>query len=142
MSAADILKLAPFDASNAQTYDALCQCGAVQYKVTLSPPLEQQKIIECNCSICSRNGYLLVYPQREHVLLTSGQEALKTYTFGPKRNLHQFCGHCGSAVFFDPQLPKQGQDVDIMGINVGLELSGIVQSTEEKNRSECSRASK
>ncbi|KAL5401190.1 hypothetical protein PMIN03_011741, partial [Paraphaeosphaeria minitans] len=102
------------------TYDALCHCGTVQYKVTLSPPLEQQKIIECNCSICSRNGYLLVYPQREHVHVTSGQEALKTYTFGPKRNLHQFCGRCGSAVFFDPQWPKQGQEVDIMGINIRM----------------------
>lgn len=124
MSAADLLKPAPFDTSNARTYDALCHCGTVQYAVTLSPPLEQQKIIECNCSICSRNGYLLVYPQRKHVQITSGQDTLKTYTFGPKRNLHQFCGRCGSAVFFDPQLPKHGQDIDIMGINVGLELAG------------------
>ncbi|KAF2447031.1 hypothetical protein P171DRAFT_243862 [Karstenula rhodostoma CBS 690.94] len=123
MSAADVVKLVPFDASNAQTYDALCHCGAVQYAVTLSPPLAQQKIIECNCSICSRNGYLLVYPQREQVQITSGQEALKTYTFGPKRNLHHFCGRCGSAVFFDPQLRKRGEDHDIMGVNVGLELA-------------------
>lgn len=120
MSAKDLLKLAPFDASNAQTYNALCHCGTVQYTVTLSPPLEQQKIVECNCSICTRNGYLLVYPQREHVNITNGQDALKTYTFGPKMNLHQFCGTCGSAVFFDPQLPKRGEEIDIMGINVNF----------------------
>ncbi|KAF1978253.1 hypothetical protein BU23DRAFT_254061 [Bimuria novae-zelandiae CBS 107.79] len=114
------LKLAPFDPSNAKTYQALCHCGTVQYSVTLSPPLEQQNIVECNCSICSRNGYLLVYPEREHVKLSSGQEALKTYTFGPKMNLHHFCGRCGSAVFFDPQMPKRGRSPDIMGTNIRM----------------------
>lgn len=61
-----------------------------------------------------------MYPQREHVNITNGQDALKTYTFGPKMNLHQFCGTCGSAVFFDPQLPKRGEEIDIMGINVNF----------------------
>lgn len=127
MSAADLINLTPFDPLNAQTYNALCHCGLVQYTVTLSPPLEQQKIVECNCSICMRNGYLLVYPQREHVKVTNGKEALTTYTFGAKMNLHQFCGRCGSAVFFDPQLPKRGQDIDIMGVNVRFELQWVLQ---------------
>ncbi|KAJ4297608.1 hypothetical protein N0V90_005501 [Kalmusia sp. IMI 367209] len=117
MSAADLLQLPPFDASDSKTYNALCHCGTVQYNVTLSPPLERQKIVECNCSICSRNGYLLVYPKAEQFKVTSGQEALKTYTFGPKMNLHYFCGRCGSAVFFDPQLPKRGETIDIRGVN-------------------------
>lgn len=120
MSAAELLELSSFDPSNARTYNALCHCGTVQYTVTLSLPLEQQKIVECNCSICTRNGYLLVYPYREQVKITSGHEALKTYTFGPKINLHQFCGRCGSAVFFDPQLPKRGESIDIMGVNVSI----------------------
>jgi hypothetical protein len=142
MSAADVLDLAPFDASNAQAYSALCHCGTVQFTVTLSPPLEKQKIVECNCSICTRNGYLLVYPSREQVQVTSGQEALKTYTFGSKMNLHQFCGRCGSTVFFDPQLPKRGEKIDIMGINVGLSLKKVSKIAKILFRSGCSRASR
>ncbi|KAF1962765.1 hypothetical protein CC80DRAFT_588281 [Byssothecium circinans] len=109
-----------FDPSNAQTYDALCHCGTVQYAVTLSPPLGEQKVVECNCSICSRNAYLLVYPLRKHVVMKSGEEALKTYSFGPKRNLHRFCGRCGSAVLFDPRMKERGEEPDLMAVNVRM----------------------
>ncbi|PSN69084.1 hypothetical protein BS50DRAFT_445481, partial [Corynespora cassiicola Philippines] len=88
------------------TYDALCHCGKVQWSVTLSPALEQQKVVSCNCSICFRNGYLLVYPSREHVVVKSGEESLRTYQFGTKGNLHKFCSTCGSSVFFDPRMKE------------------------------------
>lgn len=110
--------LPTFDSSDAQTYNALCHCGTVQYTVTLSPPLANQKVVECNCSICSRNGYLLVYPLREQVVMKSGEEALKSYSFGIKRNHHKFCGRCGSAVFFDPRMPEFGESPDLLGVNV------------------------
>ncbi|KAF2036059.1 hypothetical protein EK21DRAFT_42016, partial [Setomelanomma holmii] len=84
-----------------QTYAASCHCGTVRYEVVLSPPLEEWKVVPCNCSICSRNGYLLVYPERSQLRMKSGDDALRDYSFGPKRNLHKFCGHCGSSVFFD-----------------------------------------
>lgn len=109
-----------FDPSNAQTYHALCHCGTVRYTVTLSPPLDKQKVADCNCSICSRNGYLLVYPSREHLVVQSGEEALRSYSFGVKRILHKFCGKCGSAVFFDPRMKEFGHDLDFMGVNVSI----------------------
>ncbi|KAF2639361.1 hypothetical protein P280DRAFT_59867 [Massarina eburnea CBS 473.64] len=108
------------DPSNAQIYNALCHCGTVQYTVTLSPPLARQKVVECNCSICSRNGYLLVYPLREHVVVQSGEEVLRSYSFGVKRNSHKFCGRCGSAVFFDPRMKEFGESLDLLGINVRM----------------------
>lgn len=39
----------------------------VRYSVTLSPPLEDLDswVVECNCSICARNGYLNVYVQND-----------------------------------------------------------------------------
>lgn len=120
MGAADVLPVPTYNPADAQTYNAVCHCGTVQYTVGLSPPLERQKVVECNCSICSRNGYLLVYPLREQVNVFKGQEALKSYAFGRKRNLHKFCGYCGSAVFFDPQMAKFGETPDILGLNVGI----------------------
>ncbi|KAF2689486.1 hypothetical protein K458DRAFT_384125 [Lentithecium fluviatile CBS 122367] len=116
----DFPHLPTFDASDAQTYNALCHCGTVQYTVTLSPPLAQQKVVECNCSICSRNGYLLVYPLREQMVVKSGEEELRSYSFGIKRNLHKFCGRCGSAVFFDPRMLAFGESPDLLGINVRM----------------------
>jgi hypothetical protein len=50
-------------------YQASCHCQLVRYNVTLSPPLDDigSWVVECNCSICARNGYLNVYVQNECV---------------------------------------------------------------------------
>ncbi|KAF2708298.1 hypothetical protein K504DRAFT_381442 [Pleomassaria siparia CBS 279.74] len=108
--------LTEFDPANSQTYEAICHCGAMQYSVTLSPPLTEQKVVSCNCSICARNGYLLVYPYRENFNLKSGEDVLGSYSFGRKRIMHKFCSRCGSAVFFDPKL----ESPDILGVNVRM----------------------
>ena len=42
------------------TYDAGCHCGYIKFSLTLSPPLPEYKVLDCNCSICRRNGYLLI----------------------------------------------------------------------------------
>ncbi|KAF2017296.1 hypothetical protein BU24DRAFT_147716 [Aaosphaeria arxii CBS 175.79] len=109
------------NSSEAETYDAVCHCGTVEYSVTLTPPLPKQKVVSCNCSICSRNGYLLVYPLRAQFNLKSGDAALKTYSFGKMRNHHKFCGRCGSSVFFDPRLIELGDgSPDLLGVNVRM----------------------
>jgi hypothetical protein len=111
--------LPPFDPNNSQTYAGSCHCGTVQYDVLLSPSLPQWKVVSCNCSICSRHGYLLVYPQRSQLRMKNGEEALKNYSFGAKRLLHKFCGHCGSTVFFDPRMEEFGEaPPDLLGVNV------------------------
>lgn len=117
--------LPQFDEDNCQTYAASCHCGAVRYDVVLSPPLPEWKVVSCNCSICSRNGYLLVYPDRKYLHIKSGEEVLKNYSFGPKRNLHKFCGGCGSSVFFDPRMKEFGDSPpapDLLGVNVSCQI--------------------
>ncbi|KAH6618809.1 Mss4-like protein [Boeremia exigua] len=114
--------LPTFNPTNVQTYAASCHCGIVSYTVDLSPPLSEWKVVSCNCSICQRNGYYLVYPSREQLHITSGEDVLKSYAFGPKKNLHKFCGQCGSSVFFDPRMKEfgEGGGLDLLGINVRM----------------------
>lgn len=104
--------------SESETYDANCHCGAVRFTVKLSPLLAQQKPVCCNCSICSKNGYMLVYPLRQDLVLTQGEDVLKSYSFGKGQNQHKFCGECGSSVFFDPRMAEHGQEPDLLGVNV------------------------
>lgn len=115
--------LATFDPTNIQVHPASCHCGAVAYTVTLSPPLPEWKVVSCNCSICQRNGYYLVYPSREQLRINGGEELLKSYSFGPKKNLHMFCAKCGSSVFFDPRMREfdEGGGLDLLGVNVSLD---------------------
>jgi hypothetical protein len=114
------LPLPAFDSNNIKVYTASCHCGAVSYTVHLSPPLPEWKVVSCNCSICARTGYLLVYPSREQLHINSGDDVLKSYSFGPKKSLHKFCGNCGSSVFFDPMMMEhgEGRDLDLLGVNV------------------------
>jgi hypothetical protein len=66
-----------------------------------------------------------VYPQRSQVQITSGEDQLKQYSFGPKKVLHKFCGQCGSSVFFDPRMLEFGEGdgkLDLLGINVSVQL--------------------
>lgn len=56
--------------------------------------------------------------------MTSGEDQLKNYTFGKKRNVHKFCGRCGSSVFFDPRMKEFGDSPpapDLLGVNVSYE---------------------
>lgn len=42
------------------TYEGGCHCGYISFSATLSPPLPEYEVLNCNCSMCTRAGYLLV----------------------------------------------------------------------------------
>jgi hypothetical protein len=56
------------------TDTASCHCQAFTYTITASPPLSSPsaEIMECNCSICTRNGYLFIYVPDAAVKFTKG----------------------------------------------------------------------
>jgi hypothetical protein len=58
------------------TYKASCHCGAVKFSFTLETPLEESEVAKCNCSMCSRNGYLLVYPKGSDVVFDHAEDAV------------------------------------------------------------------
>lgn len=41
-------------------YDGGCHCGYISFSFKLSPPLDEYTVLNCNCSICRRMGYLLI----------------------------------------------------------------------------------
>lgn len=111
------------------THKANCHCKAVRWSFSISPPLDSYPVVSCNCSICERNGYLLVYPLKKNFTLEAGEEdCMASYVFANNRVKHSFCKKCGSSVFFDiltPPVedvtlgPDKGEEFpDIMGVNV------------------------
>ena len=72
-----------------------CHCGKIAFEVEG----EIGEVIECNCSNCSRRGYLLWFlPQAKFTLLTPEAD-MRYYTFNTHKIKHYFCPHCGSAPF-------------------------------------------
>ncbi|NOQ64672.1 MAG: hypothetical protein GQ582_09195 [Methyloprofundus sp.] len=85
-------------------YQGSCHCGAVTFSVEAPEHLEVE---DCNCSICSKAGFLhLIVPLKKFKLL-SGEHKLETYTFNTGVAKHKFCKVCGIKVSFSIE-EKQG----------------------------------
>lgn len=99
-----------------------CHCGAITLEVDASP----DQVMECNCSHCSRKGYLLWFVPREQTRVHADEGKLSTYHFNRHVINHHFCAHCGCAPF----ATGTGPDGKAMAaINVrcleGLDLSAL-----------------
>ncbi len=104
-------------------HEASCHCGAVQYKVN-APPLDSQETMSCNCTICTKNGYLFVYPLREDIVFHSGKDHMKAYHFGGGEKSHMFCPTCGSSLMIDLHGKlKEFFHGDVLAVNVRFSLS-------------------
>lgn len=94
-----------------------CHCGAVQFTVQGQP----EQAMECNCSHCSRKGFLLWFVSPEALAISSGTEQLNTYTFNKHVIQHQFCSVCGCQPFAHGRKPD---GTEMAAINVRC-LAGI-----------------
>ena len=91
-------------------YKGSCHCGAIHYEVEAPEEVVCQ---ECNCSICSKSGYLhLIVPKSKFKLL-EGEKFLTTYTFDSGEAKHKFCKVCGIKSFYIPRSNPDGFDVNV-----------------------------
>ncbi|KAI4160887.1 MAG: hypothetical protein LQ342_005313 [Letrouitia transgressa] len=111
-------------------YHANCHCGQVKYK-TLLPPLDTEEVMCCNCSLCTRDALLLLYPPRKDVVFLKGQDVLNGYlpAYNKPVSEHMFCTNCGSAVYNDPHL----ESPDFLCINVRMFKDVKVESLKLKH---------
>lgn len=75
------------------TYSAKCHCGKIAFDVEG----EIDSLMECNCSICSKKGYLLWFVSMSQVSFHTPREAMSTYNFNKHVIAHKFCASCGCA---------------------------------------------
>ncbi|WP_137938302.1 GFA family protein [Chitinivorax sp. B] len=77
------------------TYQGSCHCGEIAFEVTG----KLERVIECNCSHCSRKGYLLWFVSRDRLTLKTPANTMATYRFNKHVIDHHFCPTCGCAPF-------------------------------------------
>lgn len=120
----------PNSSTSPTTYSGSCHCNQISYTVTLPAALAPQgteEINSCNCSICTKNGYLLVYPLRSDVqFLNHSDEKLKSYYFGQKEKPHKFCPECGSSVLIDFGASPHEKESQFLAMNVSEVLNGVM----------------
>ena len=103
-------------------YKGSCHCGSIKFNVEG----DLKEAMECNCSHCSRKGYLLWFVPGDRFQLVTAENSLATYTFNKHVIKHRFCPACGCAPFASG---KDRAGADTAAVNVrcleGVELAAV-----------------
>jgi len=103
-----------------KTMQGGCHCGRVRFKVTA----DLDKVTVCNCSICSKKGFLHLIVPPEQFELVSGKDDLATYQFNTRVAKHMFCKTCGIHPFYVPRSDPDKIDVNARCID-DIDLDGL-----------------
>ena len=95
-------------------YEGSCHCGEVSFSVEAPSTIEVE---QCNCSVCSKSGYLHLIVPKSHFHLHKGEESLTEYTFNTGVAKHYFCKHCGIKPFYVPRSNPDGMDVNVNALD-------------------------
>ncbi len=87
-----------------------CHCGRVRFEVESPAAIEATR---CNCSVCTKTGFLHLFVSKRAFRLTSGEDDLETYTFGTGTAKHLFCRHCGIKSFYIPRSHPDGFSINV-----------------------------
>ena len=106
------------------THAGGCHCGRVRFEVLAPARIE---VVDCNCSMCSRTGYLhLIVPGSQFRLLC-GEDVLTTYEFNTRTAKHFFCSVCGIKSFYVPRSHPDGYSINARCLDEGsVEAMSII----------------
>jgi hypothetical protein len=86
-----------------------CHCGAVMFEANTPDEIE---LVDCNCTICRRTGYLHLIVSKADFRLLRGEPVLTSYTFNTGAANHLFCSVCGIKSFYVPRSHPDGYSVN------------------------------
>jgi hypothetical protein len=93
--------------------EAKCHCGAVRVRVQTKPEF----LVDCNCSICRRNGALWALYDATDVELSSHPESTTAYIWGPRTIRTMHCKICGCTTHWESLDTETGQKVGVNARN-------------------------
>ena len=91
-------------------YKGSCHCQAISFEVEAPEAVE---VIECNCSICQKSGFVHLIVPLEKFKLLKGEDNLSSYRFNTKVANHTFCKTCGIKPFYTPRSHPDGVSVNL-----------------------------
>ena len=91
-----------------------CHCGAVRFEAEVADEVE---VMDCNCSICAKTGFLHLIVPHEAFRLLAGGEGLSSYRFGTGVAEHLFCATCGIKSFYQPRSHPDAWSVNYRGLD-------------------------
>lgn len=112
-----------------RSFEGGCHCGRVRFRVTA----DLERVTQCNCSVCTKKGFLHLIVAPEQFELLSGRDDLATYRFNTGTARHTFCKVCGVHAFYVPRSDPDKIDVNVRCLD-GIDLAAIpVASFDGRN---------
>ncbi len=108
------------------THRGGCHCGRVRFEVLAPAKID---VTDCNCSICSKTGYLHLIVPAERFKLVAGADVLTTYTWNTGTAKHHFCSVCGVKSFYVPRSHPDGFSVNARCLDAGTVEAMSVRQT-------------
>lgn len=88
-----------------------CHCGAIR----LSIPRAPATVVDCNCSLCRRNGARWAFYDPAELRVEGGAEHAVAYVWGPRSLRTMSCLHCGGTTHWVPLTAESGPK---WGVNI------------------------
>jgi len=107
-----------------------CHCGRVRFEIIAPAQLE---VGECNCSMCSKTGYLHLMVPKSRFRLLAGEDVLTSYEFNTRTAKHLFCSICGIKSFYVPRSHPDGYSVNVRCLDEGTFEIGGVRKIDGRN---------
>ena len=98
------------------THTGGCHCGRVRFEVQAPAQLG---VTDCNCSMCSKAGFLHLIVPAARFRLLRGESSLTTYQFNTGTARHLFCNVCGIKSFYVPRSHPDGFSVNARCLDAG-----------------------
>jgi hypothetical protein len=112
-----VLACAAMNPQHPRSFYGSCHCSAIQFSVRV----ERFEVVDCNCSICQKKGFLHLIVPPEQFELLQGADNLSTYTFNTGLAKHLFCQTCGMHPFYRPRSHPNHIDVNLRCLDEPLE---------------------
>jgi hypothetical protein len=109
------------------THSGGCHCGRVRFEVVAPAVLQVE---DCNCSICSKSGYLHLTVPKSRFRLLKGSDVLTTYQFNTRTAKHMFCSVCGIKSFYVPRSHPEGFSVNARCLDDGTVEKLLVTASD------------
>ena len=99
-----------------------CHCSSVKFEINTNI----RDLRRCNCSMCSRKGFVMATALINEFTITSGKQFLNTYKWNTQIAEHYFCNICGINTHH-----KRRSDPNQYGYNIGC-IEGFEMSWIEE----------
>jgi hypothetical protein len=103
-----------------KTYTGGCHCGCIKFEVTA----DLADTTDCNCSICTKKGFLHLIVSQDRFHLHGSETALTEYRFKTGTARHLFCTMCGIHPYYIPRSDPEKIDVNVRCVD-GIDLATL-----------------